>query len=280
MDIVVRDLDNTEVYVDDLIVYTETWSQHLAAIRALFEKLRKHKLTVNIVKSDFAKATVQYLGHVVGCGKILPVAAKVQAILDLPAPGNRKAVMRIVGMVGFYRKFCPNLSSIISPLTDLVSPRVKFEWTRQCQEALNRVKRILISSPVLFSPNYSKEFKLYVDSSDIGVGAALMQEDEDQIEHPLSYFSKKLTNCQKKYSTVEKEALSLLLAVKHYDVYLSSSPLPVQIFTDHNPLVFINRMKNDNQRLLRWSLILQEYQLVINHVKGRDNIIADALSRV
>ena len=167
----------------------------------------------------------------------------------------------------------------MAPLTDLVSPKVQFIWTDQCSEALDKLKRILTSSPVLVTPDYTKEFKLYVDSSDVGSGAALMQEDDNQLEHPVSYFSKKLNKHQRNYSTVEKEALALLLAVKHYDVYLSSSPFAIRVFTDHNPLVFVNRMKNDNQRLLRWSLTLQGYNLIISHVKGKDNVFADALSR-
>ena len=286
MDRIVSGLPDTEVYVDDLIVDTEgpdtqdTWLDHLASIRALFDKLREHTLTVNLGKSDFAKATVKYLGHVVGQGQILPSTAKVQAILEIDPPENRKGVLRIIGMVGAYRRFCPNLSTILAPLTNLVSPKTKFEWTDQCQMALNKIKGILGSYPVLVPPDYTKEFRLYVDCSDVGAGAALVQEHDDSIEHPISYYSKKLLQYQRNYSTVEKEALALLLAVKYFDVYLSSSPFPIQIFTDHNPLVFVNRMKNDNQRLLRWSLTLQEYNLIITHIKGKDNILADTLSRV
>ena len=110
MDIVIRGLEHTKVYVDDLIVYSSTWSEHLDAIRTLFERLKKHNLTVNLVKSEFAKATVQYLGHVVGQGHILPLTAKVQAISAIVPPTNRKALARIIGMIAYYRKFCPNLS--------------------------------------------------------------------------------------------------------------------------------------------------------------------------
>ena len=280
MDIVVSKLENTDVYVDDLIVDNETtWSDHLALIRALFERLRKFRLTVSLLKCEFARATVHFLGHEVGQGKVLPAEAKIQAIANFPIPENKKAVSRLIGMVGFYRKFCPNLSTVMAPLTDLVSPKVAFVWTDQCREALDKLKRILTSSPVLVTPDYTKEFRLYVDSSDVGSGAALMQQDDDLLEHPVSFYSKKLNKHQRNYSTVEKEALALLLAVRHYDVYLSSSPFPICVFTDHNPLVFVNRMKNDNQRLLRWSLTLQGYNLVICHVKGKDNVFADALSR-
>ena len=280
MNRVVAKLKHTKVYVDDLIVHTDTWDEHVRAIQELFDTLIEYNLTVNLVKSDFAHTTVQYLGHEVGQGHILPIMANVQAILDFPVPENRKSVMRLIGMAGFYRKFCPNLSTVIAPLTDLVSPKKPFVWTQTCQIALDRIKRIMTSPPVLVAPNYEKEFILYCDASDVAIGASLMQRDDNGIEHPLSYFSKKLTSYQKNYATVEKEALALLLAVKHYDVYLSSSCHPVQVYTDHNPLTFVHRMKLDNQRLLRWSLTLQEYNLNISHVKGSENLVADALTRI
>ena len=279
MDTVIRGLHNTAVYVDDIIVYNESWEEHVRDVVKLFERLRCHKLTVNLAKSEFAKAQVQYLGFVVGQGRILPSTAKVQAILQLSPPTNRKGVQRIIGLIGYYRKFCPNLSTIMAPLTDLNSPKAKFVWTKDCQVALDKVKRVLTNTPVLTPPQYDREFRLYVDSSDTGIGASLMQEGNDGIEHPVSYYSKKLDKHQRNYSTVEKEALSLLMAVKFYDVYITSSSFPVRVYTDHNPLVFVNRMRIHNQRLLRWSLTLQEYNLNICHVKGTDNVIADTLSR-
>lgn len=109
----------------------------------------------------------------------------------------------------------------------------------------------------------------------------LLQSDDDSgIDHPVCYFSKKFDKCQKNYSTIEKECLAMLLSLQHFNVYVSSPVHPVTVFTDHNPLTFIHKMKNKNQRLLRWSLMLQEYNLDIKHIKGKDNVVADALSRV
>ena len=112
----------------------------------------------------------------------------------------------------------------------------------------------------------------------MGVGASFMQCNADGVKGPVYFFSKKLNKCQKGYSTIERR-LFLLLAVKHYDVYLGSSPFSIKVFTDHNPLKFVHKMKTENQRLLRWSLPLQEYDLDVHHVKGSDNVIADALSQ-
>ena len=134
------------------------------------------------------------------------------------------------------------------------------------------------SPPVLIAPN-DKQFKLYVDASDVGAGAVLQQENNQDIAQSIS-FSKKFDESQRRYSTIEKETLALLLAFKHFNVYLNMTAEPVLIYTDHNPIVFINKMKEKNQRLLRWSLILQQYNIQISHVKGSENVIADALSRV
>ena len=277
---VVFGLKNTRVYVDDIIVFSDTWEEHMAALRALFERLAEFGLTVNLVKSEFGKATVQFLGYVVGQGQVLPVTAKVQTICDFKAPTDKKGLMRFLGMIGFYRRFCCNFSDVVAPLTNLLGDRVKFTWTPVCQDAFDKVKRILMDSPVLMAPDFDKSFKLYCDASDVGIGSVLVQEDSQGIEHPVSFYSKKLDKCQRNYSTIEKEALSLLLALKHFSVYVESSKFTLQVFTDHNPLTFVHKMKTKNQRLLRWSLTLQEYNIEISHVKGKDNIVADALSRL
>jgi len=138
---------------------------------------------------------------------------------------------------------------------------------------------LLTCSPVLSAPNFSLPFKLDIDASAVGVGAVLLQDDKDGIEHPVSYFSRKFNPHQSRYSTIEKEALALLLALQHFEAYLRLSVEPSTVFTDHNPLVFLSRMYNQNQRLMRWALVVQEYNLKICHKKGSENVLADALSR-
>ena len=118
-----------------------------------------------------------------------------------------------------------------------------------------------------------------VDASDVGAGSVLLQEDDNGVDHPVCYYSKKFNKHQKNCSIIEKECLSLILALQHFEVYLASSVAPIVVFTDHNPLTFIHKMRNKNQRLLRWSLMLQEHNLDIRHIKGKDNIIPDTLSR-
>ena len=155
-------------------------------------------------------------------------------------------------MAGYYRMFCDNFSVIAELLTNLLSKRTKFIWTNDCQKAFHILKAKLKNEPVLLAPHFAKEFKLAVDASDSGAGSVLMQEDGNGVDHPVSYFSKKFNKHQKNYSTIGKECLSLILALQHFEVYLTSSSSPTVVFSDYNLLLFVHKMKNKNQRLLRW----------------------------
>ena len=275
----VRDIDGCEGYIDDVVIFSDNWSDHIRQIKCFFQIMREAKLTINLMKSEFGKATVKYLGHIVGQGQVRPLDAKIQTIVKYPIPTSRRELARFLGMAGYYRSFCLNFSDIAAPLTNLLSKKVKFVWTDDCQLAFDKVKLLLQKSPVLKSPDYEKPFKLIIDSSDVGTGSVLVQEASDGLDHPVSYFSKKFLKYQKNSSVVEKETLGLVLALEHFDVYLGSTPFKIKVYTDHNPLTFLKTMKNKNQRLVRWSLALQEYNLEIQHIPGSENVVADALSR-
>lgn len=276
---VLSGLANCNAYLDDLIVYTSSWEEHMQILEQVFTRLAAASLTLNLAKCEFGKASVTYLGRQVGQGQVLPLEAKVSAIANYPVPSTRKALRQFLGMAGYYRSFCRNFSSVVNPLTSLLSPKTDFVWTPECQHAFEAVKSLLSHAPVLAAPDLPRPFKLEVDASTVGAGAVLLQEDAEGIDHPVSYFSKKFNKHHLRYSTIEKEALALLLALQHFEVYVGFSPLPVVVFTNHNPLVFLSRMYNQNQRLMRWALIVQDYNLEIRHKKGSENVRADALSR-
>lgn len=269
-----------EVYLDDIVIHSDNWEQHLETLKEVCRRLEAASLTLNLAKCEFAKGTITYLGKQVGQGMVKPIDAKISAILAFPAPSNKRELRRFLGMSGYYRAFCPNFSTLVCPLTDLLSTKREFVWTADCQLAFEAAKDLLCQAPVLSAPDFSKPFELQVDASNNGAGAVLLQQGRDCVEHPISYFSKKFIGAQQNYSVIEKEALALILALKHFDVYLGNSIRPITIYTDHNPLVFLSRMSGANQRLLRWSLFLQEYNLDVHHKKGSENVMADALSRV
>jgi len=163
---------------------------------------------MNLAKSEFCQARVVFLGHEVGLDEVKPVAAKVQAIVEFPVPRNKHELMRFLGMSGYYRKFVITAK----PLTGLFKKREPFNWSENCQSSFSKIKFLLLLEPVLMAPNFDKPFKLIVDASDVNIGAVLLQDREDGIDHPACYFSYKFNCHQKHYSTYEKETLALLLA--------------------------------------------------------------------
>ncbi len=213
-----------------------------------------------------------------GQGEVQPVDAKITAIKTYPTPSTKKELMRFLGMAGYYRSFCADFSSVVAPLTNLLKAEAKFIWSPECQNAFSKVKTLLCSAPVLAAPRLGEPFQLQVDASNVGAGAVLMQADVNGVVRTVSYFSKKFKSYQLHYSVIEKEALALVWALQHFDVYVGSGG-PLVVYTDHNPLTFLRSLQNPNQRLMRWALFLQPYQLDIRHIKGTANLVADALSR-
>ena len=133
-------------------------------------------------------------------------------------------------------------------------------------------------NPVLKAPDFSNTFSVAVDALDSGVGGVLLQKEDNNVLHPIAYFSKKLSPCQCHYSTIEKELLATVMTLKHFEVYIGNKGTTV-VLTDHNPLKYLYRVKNSNRRPMRWSLELQDYNIDVQHIKGKGNVLADSLSR-
>ena len=181
-------------------------------------------------------------------------------------------------MTGYYRRFVKNYATIAEPLTELTRKKLpeKVEWNSRAELAFQRLKEMLISAPLMKNPDFNCTFILQTDASGVGVGAVLSQgEEEDQ---PIAYFSRKLLPREQAYSTVEKECLCIVLAVKHFKPYLVGRTFIIQ--TDHRALMWLHQFKERNARLIRWSLLLQPYSFTIQHRKGQANANADALSRL
>ena len=280
MDRVLRGLESySAAYLDDVVIHSTSWKEHLMHIRAVLDRLRKAGLTAKPRKCQFGMQQCSYLGHIVGNGVVQPELAKLQAVEAFPTPTSKRQVRTFLGLTGYYRKFIPNYASVACPLTDLTkksAPNCPV-WTNQCEEAFQTLKRLLCSAPVLKGPDFNKHFILQTDASERGIGAVLSQLDEDQEEHPIAFFSRKLLSREEKFSTIEKECLAIKLACQSFRVYLLGRPFLIQ--TDHRALEWLDRLKENNARLTRWSLALQPFQFEVKHRPGRDNGNADALSR-
>ncbi|XP_076038313.1 uncharacterized protein LOC143023610 [Oratosquilla oratoria] len=184
MNIITEDIPGCVTYLDDVVVYSDTWQDHLDRLTLLFDKLVSANLVLNLTKCEFVQAKVHYLGYVIGQGELAPPQAKVEAILRIPVPQTKKEICSFVGTIAFYRMFIYNFSSLIAPLTDLLKKGAKFQWTESCNTAFVQAKSLLCTAPVLQAPDFSKPFSLYCDASNIGVGAVLLQA-KDTVDHPI-----------------------------------------------------------------------------------------------
>ena len=167
----------------------------------------------------------------------------------------------------------------MAPLTDLLKQLNDFNWKSVRQNAFEQVKNLLTSASLLAAPQMRKTFKLQVDASKVGAGAVLLQDGEDGVERPVCYCSRKFNTYQLNYSTIEKEAFALVWALENFEVYIGGSPTPIIIYCNHNSLTFLHSLQNPNQRLMRWCLYLQPYNLDITHIKRKENVVADELSQ-
>ena len=186
------DLEGCQAYIDNVIIYSDTWEEHLRIIREFFQRLSRAMLTINLSKSEFGQAQVTYLGHIVGQGEVKPVSAKVESMINFPRPERKKQLMRFLGIAGYYLRFCPNFAAVAEPLTQLLSKRVKFLWSDRCDEAFEELEALSQSAPVLTAPDFKSSFKLAVDANDVAAGAVLLQEDDEGVEHPCATPQKSL----------------------------------------------------------------------------------------
>lgn len=272
---------NCFYYLDDLIICTPTFEKHLEVLEQVFEKLRDANLTVNLGKCCFCRSSLKYLGYVVDEYGLRTDPDKVSSICNFPVPKTTTQVRRLIGMIGYYRRFLKDFSKLASPITDLLHNRKKGQsivWTPQANEAFEKIKVALTTAPILSSPDFSKKFYLMADASNFGVGCVLFQTEDGGLEHPIAYASKKLNKCQKLYTTTEKELLAVLFGIEHFRYYLEGRQFTV--ITDHSSLVWLHNMKNPSPRLARWILKLSQYDFNIVHRKASGTVIADALSRI
>ncbi|KAL0194996.1 hypothetical protein M9458_008568, partial [Cirrhinus mrigala] len=280
MDVVLRPHQSyAAAYIDDVVIHSERWEEHLSHLRRVLTELRRAGLTANPQKCHLALSEAKYLGYQVGRGLIKPQTRKVEAIQAAPRPSTKTQVRAFLGLAGYYRCFIPNFSSIASPLTDLTrkGQPEKVVWSTEAEEAFQRVKKALTSEPVLRAPDFNRPFLVQTDASDTGIGAVLSQVTDGE-EHPVIYISRKLTKPERNYAAVEKEALAVKWAVLELRYYLLGRRFT--LITDHAPLQWMAKAKETNARVTRWFLALQDFHFDVQHRSGASNVNADGLSRL
>lgn len=259
-------------YLDDLLTITKgSFDDHLQKLHIVLERLRNAGLKINAEKSFFARSELEYLGYWVTREGIQPMPKKVKAILNIESPTNRKQLRRFIGMVNFYRDMWIHRSHIMAPLTKMTSSKVKYQWEEKHQQAFDLIKKVIAREVLLTYPDFSKEFEIHTDASKLQLGAVIMQDGK-----PLAFYSRKLSPAQTRYTTTERELLSIVETLKEYKSILLGSPIKLVIKTDHKNLTYTNQ---NTDRVLRWRLLIEEFGPEIQYIKGEKNVIADALSR-
>ena len=271
VDTVLSDSPNTIAYCDDILLFTSE-SEHLPALDNLLQKLHNAGLVVNRQKSQFLMTETVFLGHRLTPSGCSPSEVKLQGLKDYAVPKTLKQVRRFLGMINFYRKFIPHAAQIQQPLTALTHKNVTFLWTEHCQNAFDTLIRLACSAVELAYPSTDDQYTLTTDASGTAVGATLSSQ-----HGPLGFFSRQLTGAELNYSAYDKELLAVFKSVQHFEWLLFGRDFT--LCTDHKPLLHMFSKTATVERRRRHIEYLSTFDFHIKHVAGRDNVVADALSR-
>lgn len=269
--------ENIATYIDDIIVPANTIDDSIRKLRLVFDRFRQYGLTLNPSKCQFLQPSIKYLGHVVDKNGLKPLPETLTSINHFPVPTTVRKLKRFLGLANYYRSFVENFSDIVIPLTNLTKKYSKFRWTDQAQTAFDTIKQKLLSDVMLKHPNFNDVFYLNTDASLEAVGAALLQKDENGILRPINYFSCKLKPHEKKWPAIELEAYAILLAIRHFKVYLYGRKFI--LLSDCKSLKYLKTLDSPANRLSRWLLELSNYDYQFEHIKGSTNYLGDLLSR-
>lgn len=262
------------VYLDDIIVYGSTKREHAKNLRLVFERLRQMQLRINFKKCQFFQNSVSFLGHVVSGEGLKPDPTKYETIKKWPVPTTVQEVQSFLGLTNYYRRFVKNFANVARPLYALTKKDVPFYWSSDCEKSFEFLKSAVITPPTLSFPDFSKPFLVQTDASEDGLGAVLMNYDK----RPVAFLSKTLNKTQQAYHITDKELLAIVFALKKWSNYLLGQKFIVQ--TDHKALEELFKMKEPTSRLTRYRLLIEQYDFEIHYLKGKKNVVADALSRV
>ena len=264
------------VYLDDFLIFSKSFEEHLKHLKEFFCQIRKYNLRLGIEKCRFLCKEVKYLGYHLSEEGIKPDEEKIKAVQEFPTPKNVKNIQSFLGLTNYYRCFVERYAFHADPLTKLLRKDVKFEWTKECQDAFEKLKTRLISAPILGQFREDAPNEIFTDACMYGMSAIFGQIQAGK-HVVISYSSKMFNKAQMNYSISEKECLALVYAVKKYRHYIHGSHFTV--FTDHNPIQYIMKVKNPNGKLMRYSMILMEYDFTVKYKPGKIHQNADTLSR-
>lgn len=267
-------------YVDDFIIVSATFEEHIELLRKVARRMREAQLSISRKKSMFCYRKITFLGYIFEGGGLSINPERVQPIIDYKRPETVKELRRLIGLVGWYRRFIPNAAGIMAPLTELTKGKVgksaRIEWNNEAEKAFEEVKQALTSSKMLAVPDYSLPFKIYTDAS-LLAGAAVLTQIHGGEERIIAYHSAKFTSTQQNYSATERECLAVLTGVEKFRPFIDG--VRFTVVTDHHSLKWLQNMENPHGKLARWACRLQAFDIAFEHRPGTQMVVPDALSR-
>ena len=283
MDTILQGIPGTICYLDDILVTGTTEADHLRNLEEVLKRLQANGLRVKPQKCRFMEPSVEYLGHRIDAKGVHTTSQKVEAILQAPAPQNPQQLRSFLGLLHYYGKFLQSLSTLLYPLNQLLKSNSRWKWSADCQQAFQQAKEKLASAPILSHYDPAQQIKLAADASAYGVGAVISHAFSDGSERPIAYASRTLSDAERNYAQIDKEALALVFAVKKFHNYLYGRKFV--LVTDHKPLVTLFGPKKAipplaAARLQRWAIILSAYAYEIEYKPTSQHANADSLSRL
>lgn len=271
------DMQNVFAYQDDLLVATNSFEETIKCISIILKTLAKHNLTLSPEKCSFHAEAINYLGFHISQNVIKPVSSNIVKITSFPTPKNKRQLKKFIGMANFYRGLIKNYADLVHPLTSLTSSKVKFDWGEEQELAFKKLQETFFNQPFVRLPNFDKPFFLNTDASKNALGGVLLQSFDNKL-CPVAYFSKSLSPTEKRYSALKLELMALHRSVIAFKQHLYNRNFTV--FSDSKPLQFYKRTSSPADVTTRWLMELSEYSFVFKHIPGKDNVLADYLSRL
>lgn len=265
-------------YVDDFVIVSSTFEEHISLLRKIAERMKKANLTISKKKSSFCYSRVTFLGYVLTKEGLQANLDRVKPILEYPRPKTVKEMRRWVGLVGWYRRFIENAAELLAPLTNLMKgeSKTRIEWDDEAETAFLNTKRALLSPAILASPDYALPFRIYTDAS-LVAGAAVLTQVQEGREKVIAFHSVKFTRTQQNYSATERECLAVISGVEKFRPYVDG--VPFTVITDHSSLRWLHNLREPHGKLARWAVRLQAFDITFEHRPGRLMTVPDALSR-
>uniref|UniRef100_A0A0K0EA36 Reverse transcriptase domain-containing protein n=1 Tax=Strongyloides stercoralis TaxID=6248 RepID=A0A0K0EA36_STRER len=269
--------ENVLVYMDDIILFTETIDMHKDKLKEIFQRLKEVGLKAKLKKTLFMENKVKFLGFMVSENGIEIDKDRIRAIAEMKSPENKKKLRCFLGVTGYLRKFIENYAKLASPLTRLLSDKEDFVWGPDQENAFKGLKGKLIEAPILGKPDLEKNFIVHTDASEEAIGGVLLQEDSEKRIRIIAYTSRTLRDVEKRWQITEKEALAVVFAVRKFHHYIWGKV--TDVYTDQCAVVSIKNAKENQTKLRRYQLTLMAYNLNIYYKEGKRNVLADLMSR-